>query len=82
MTAKKKKPAITPPEEEAAIVDFLNGKEATTTETAITGVLVEEGSATKEPSKKPKKEISIFSRTIKRKKSADCSRSGLILLSI
>jgi len=77
MTAKKKKPAITPPEEEAAIVDFLNGKEATTTETAITGVLVEEGSATKEPSKKPKKEIELLNPSKLDGKLKSLSKEGL-----
>lgn len=77
MTAKKKKPAITPPPEEAAIVDFLNGKEATTTETSITGVLVEEESATKEPSKKPKKEIELLNPSKLDGKLKSLSKEGL-----
>lgn len=77
MTAKKKKPAITPPPEEAAIVDFLNGKEATATEISITGVLVEEESATKEPSKKPKKEIELLNPSKLDGKLKSLSKEGL-----
>jgi hypothetical protein len=78
MTAKKKKPAITPPPEEAAILDFLNGTEATTTEISITGVLVEEESAIKKASKKPKKEIELLNPSKLDGKLKSLSKEGLV----